>query len=94
MTEANGETPPPAEPVQRGRYAVYQEADGIIIGYTNGLCDNCLNCGCGIPADEPVDLTRSGIMRTVMKAQQALGSGTLMGAAKAMASGAVRRGKR
>jgi hypothetical protein len=41
------------EPAERGRYAVYEEADGgLVIPRSTGLCETCLTCGCGEPGEE------------------------------------------
>jgi hypothetical protein len=58
------ETPGPVEAVERGRYALYQTAGGVVIGRASGICDRCASCGCG-EQQEPVDLTPAGIMRLV-----------------------------
>jgi len=76
MTD-NGHTAP--EPSERGRYAVYPQDDGIIIARVSGICGTCQGCGCGTPED-PVDLTRAGIMATIMKARGVIGqSGITIG---------------
>lgn len=57
MSDGNGTGP---EPAQRGRYALYPQDKGVIIAYTNGLCETCQGCTCGDP-QEPIDLTPSGV---------------------------------
>lgn len=43
-----------SEPAERGRYAIYEQADGgLVIPRTSGLCDTCSACGCGDQA-EPI----------------------------------------
>lgn len=38
--------------LERGRYAVHRPEDGsIVIARQTGLCDRCLNCGCGEPGE-------------------------------------------
>jgi hypothetical protein len=40
------------EPAERGRYAIYEEADGgLVIPRSTGLCDTCQACGCGEQAE-------------------------------------------
>ena len=56
-------------PVQRGRYAVHPGDGGFVIAYTRGLCETCADCGCGDQASDPLDFTRKGIMKTVMRAR-------------------------
>ena len=51
MTD-NGHVPVVPEPVERGRYAVYDQPDGgLLIARKTHLCDRCLDCGCGEHAD-------------------------------------------
>ena len=41
-----------SEPAERGRYAVYQAADGgLVIARAAPLCETCAACGCGEQAD-------------------------------------------
>ena len=41
-----------AEPAERGRYAVYQDAaGGLVIARAAPLCETCAACGCGDQAD-------------------------------------------
>jgi hypothetical protein len=43
---------PPAEPAERGRYAVYWQPDGgLVIARAAGICGTCADCGCGTQAD-------------------------------------------
>ena len=57
MTDTQQETAPdeavPApEPLERGRYAVFETPDGgWAIARSRPLCDNCVACGCGEQAD-------------------------------------------
>jgi hypothetical protein len=57
MTETPGTTQaqagnPQAEPAERGRYAVFEQADGgLVIPRTSGLCAACAACGCGEQAE-------------------------------------------
>lgn len=55
MTEVQAdETAAPAEPAERGRYAIFDQPDGgLLIARAVNLCDRCLDCGCGDQA-EPV----------------------------------------
>jgi hypothetical protein len=40
------------EPAERGRYAIYEEADGgLVIPRSTGLCETCSACGCGDQAE-------------------------------------------
>ena len=77
MTEVNGEAPPeapPAEPAERGRYAVFPQPDGgLLIARAVNLCDRCLDCGCGEQA-EPIGPI----------------SGAIVGMAKAAAAGKMK----
>jgi hypothetical protein len=42
----------PAEPAERGRYAIYEEDDGgLVIPRSTGLCETCSECGCGEQAE-------------------------------------------
>lgn len=55
------------EPAERGRYAVYEHPDGgVIIGRSTGLCQTCSACDCG-EQQEPLDLSRAGVMKTLIK---------------------------
>jgi hypothetical protein len=60
------------QPSERGRYAVYEQETGIVIGRVSGICQTCQDCGCGTP-EEPIDLTHDGIMGTLMKARGMIG---------------------
>ena len=38
----------PAEPSERGRYAIFEQPDGgLIIPRSAPLCETCVACGCG-----------------------------------------------
>lgn len=38
----------PPEPSERGRYAIYEQADGgLVIPRASGLCETCSACTCG-----------------------------------------------
>ena len=52
MTDGNGSAPAIPEPAERGRYAIYMQPDGgLLIARRVELCERCLDCGCGEPAD-------------------------------------------
>jgi hypothetical protein len=54
MTEIPGdpEQQGHAEPAERGRYALYPTPDGgLIIARAAGICQTCVDCGCGEQAD-------------------------------------------
>jgi hypothetical protein len=72
---------PPPEPAQRGRYAIYEQADGgLVIPRSTGLCERCAACGCGEQA-EPLHVPGA----LVKMAQSAAGGkGGIMGKLKAM----------
>ena len=56
--------PPPAEPIERGRYAAFPQPDGsngLMIYRATGLCQTCQDCGCGTQQD-PVDLSLKGLL--------------------------------
>jgi hypothetical protein len=39
---------PGPEPSERGRYAIYEQADGgLVIPRSGPLCETCAACGCG-----------------------------------------------
>jgi hypothetical protein len=41
-------TDPQPEPSERGRYAIFEQADGgLIIPRSAPLCERCASCGCG-----------------------------------------------
>jgi hypothetical protein len=45
-------TQPPPEPSERGRYAIFEQADGgLVIPRTTRLCETCAACGCGDQAE-------------------------------------------
>ena len=51
MTDTHKITPAP-EPAERGRYAIFEQADGgLVIPRTTGLCETCAACGCGEQAE-------------------------------------------
>ncbi len=52
------------QPVERGRYAVFQAGGGAFIARAVDLCDDCLNCRCGTQLD-PIDFTPAGIMKLI-----------------------------
>ncbi len=60
------EAPPAAAEVTRGRFAAHPQEQGFVIGYATGLCDRCLNCGCG-EQQEPLDLTPGGMVAMARK---------------------------
>ncbi len=62
------------EPVQRGRYAIYEGDGGFIVQYTRGLCETCAECGCGEQAAEPLDFTPRGLPKTIFNARKAMGA--------------------
>ena len=52
----------PPEPAERGRYAVYEMADGgLLIARTSGICDRCRDCGCG-EQREPLGPVPGGVI--------------------------------
>jgi hypothetical protein len=66
MTEVQAGIPAetvPAEPQERGRYAVYGQADGgLLIARATGLCERCQSCGCGEQA-APVGPIPGGLVQ-------------------------------
>jgi len=75
MAEVNGKPPVIEGP---GRYCVYQAPDGgWIVARAVGLCQTCLDCGCGEQAD-PI-----AIPAMVIKMARSQG-GNLLGKLKAM----------
>lgn len=50
------------EPSERGRYAVYDMPDGgLLIARTSGICQRCLDCGCG-DQREPLGPVPGGVI--------------------------------
>lgn len=76
------------EPLERGRYAVFETPDGgMAIARSGPLCDTCANCGCGDQAD-PIIVPAMAVQ--LWRAQQngdLGGIGKLRAAAKAMIAG-------
>ena len=84
----------PPEPVQRGRYAVHEGDGGFVIAYTRGLCETCQGCGCGEQSPDPLDFTRKGIMKTIMRARSALADSGMKLPIMTGPDGGPRRGRR
>lgn len=42
----------PAEPLERGRYALYETGQGLVIARASGICQTCQECGCGTARDK------------------------------------------
>ena len=63
---------PAKEPVQRGRYAVYEGDGGFIIAYARNICPQCAAHDCGEQADAPLDFTRKGVMNTILRGRKML----------------------
>jgi hypothetical protein len=53
----------------RGRFALYPQDKGVIVGYATGLCGTCLACGCGQNQD-PLDLTPAGMVGMMKKIKE------------------------
>ena len=59
------ETPAP-EPSERGRYAIYEQADGgVVIPRSGPLCETCAACKCG---EQQVPLRIPGALVKMAKA--------------------------
>ena len=72
---------PVNEPSERGRYAIFEEADGgLVIPRTTGLCETCAACGCG---DQAEPLRVPGPLVKMARAA-AEGKGGALGKLKAM----------
>jgi hypothetical protein len=73
--------PPGPDPAERGRYAIYEEADGgLVIPRSTGLCETCSECGCGEQA-EPLRVPGPLVKMARAAAQ---GKGGALGKLKAM----------
>ena len=58
------------EPSERGRYAVYDMADGgLLIARVSGICERCRDCGCGDQRDPLGPIPGSVIEMAKMAAQ-------------------------
>jgi hypothetical protein len=69
------------EPVERGRYAVFEQPDGgLVIPRSGPLCERCADCGCGEQL-EPLRIPGSLVKMARVAAE---GSGGLAGRMKAM----------
>ena len=71
MTEivSEPETAGQPEPSERGRYAVYQQADGgALIARANGICQTCSECGCGEQMD-PIAIPAAVVAMARMAAE-------------------------
>jgi len=77
-----GAAPAPAgagELLERGRYAIYQSADGgIVIPRASGICDTCAGCGCGEQQD-PIRAPAAVVKMALAAAQGKGGLGRMMG---------------
>ncbi len=53
----------PAEPLEKGRYAVlgHPSGRGLLIYRATGTCQRCQDCGCG-DQQEVIDLSAAGVM--------------------------------
>jgi hypothetical protein len=63
-TAGSGAVADTGQPGERGRYALFSTDAGPVIARATGLCDRCLECGCGTQ-QEPIDLTPPGVMRFI-----------------------------
>ena len=93
MTEAAPETAEVApEASERGRYAVYPQADGgAVIARSQGLCESCAGCGCGEQAD-PITIPAAvmSMAKMVMEGKMRLPSMKALGAMARQSKGPAR----
>jgi len=47
--------PAEPEPLERGRYALFETPGGLVIARAAGTCETCQSCGCGTQ-QPPVEL--------------------------------------
>lgn len=77
MTEVQPEVTEPAvaEPVMRGRFAVYATEEGRLkaVAYATPLCERCVSCGCGEQQDP---LTMQSMIAMAMDAAKGHGPAT------------------
>ena len=71
----------PVEPVERGRYAIFEQDDGgLVIPRSAPLCERCAECGCG-EQQEPIRVP--GAVRKLAEAARN-GDMSIAGKMKAM----------
>ena len=67
------------ELLERGRYAIYQSADGaIVIPRASGICETCAGCGCGDQQD-PIRAPAAVVKMAQAAAQGKGGLGRMIG---------------